>query len=256
MFASQFLMNNIALIFGTIAKAVNKKASGYGLYLTTVARDGGLREDSIALIACMIHSRTSQKYEKKVLTAGWNDALLDGLEKEKAHFEKIKEAEDNVNILSQIDCSDTDLKAAIGELEHLLDITPAQFQIVWDNLNLTTKHRFERAEDKDSTSRLDWMASIWILDRINANHMDNTKGSSVKRVEDLSIKDMIASDKEKDYIFINLVSYFAHRLIKRHPHIYKSISTCIKPNRPHQFQAAMDQKSEEITGKQKKHKIG
>ena len=94
------------------------------------------------------------------------------------------------------------------------------------------------------------------LPRINANHMDNTKDSSVKRVEDLSIKDMIASDKEKDYIFINLVSYFAHRLVKRHPHIYKSISTCIKPNRPHQFQAAMDQKSEEITGKQKKHKIG
>ena len=94
------------------------------------------------------------------------------------------------------------------------------------------------------------------LPRINANHMDNTKGSSVRSVEDLSIKDMIASDKEKDYIFINLVSYFAHRLVTRHPHIYKSISTCINPNRPHQFQAAMDQKSEEITGKENKHKIG
>ena len=54
-------------MLGTIAKAVNKKASGYGLFLTTAARDGGLREDSLGLLACLVHSRTSQKYDKKIL---------------------------------------------------------------------------------------------------------------------------------------------------------------------------------------------
>ena len=236
----------MALVFGTIAKAVNKKASGYGILLTTAARDGGLREDSLGLLACLVHSRTSQKYDKKILAAGWNDALKEALINEKLHFEKIKEAENKVSNLLY---SSTEWESAVGELEKLLDSTPPQYQMVWDNLNLSTKHRFERAEDKKSTFRLDWMASLWIRDRISANHMDNTRGTSVKHVDDLAIKDMIPSEEEKDYVFINLVSYFSYRLIQRHPQIYKSIASSIRPNKPHQFQSAMNRRSSEMTGR-------
>ena len=242
-------MNNMALILSTIAKVVNKKATGYALCLTTVARDGGLREDSLSMLACMVHSRTSQRHDKKVLANGWNDTLLAELKKEKDHFDKIREAEKRVASCIENVSNDTEIEAASNELDDLLDNTSPQFQLVWDNLNLTTKHRFERSGDAhDTSSKVDWVASIWIRDRIDANHMDNRRGVTVKDIDSLTIKDFVASDKEKDYVFINLVHYFASRLVKRHPLIYKSIASSIRPNKPHQFQAAMNQKSIEVTG--------
>ena len=110
-------------------------------------------------------------------------------------------------------------------------------------------YRFERASDKnDKTDRVDWMGSVWIRDRINANHLDNRKGTTVKDVEDLSLQDMIPTKKEKDYVFRSLISYFSYRLVQRHPKMYKSINKSIRPNRVHQYQEAMDSKTEEVTG--------
>ena len=92
------------------------------------------------------------------------------------------------------------------------------------------------------------MASVWIRDRINANHLDNRKGTTVKDVEDLSLQDMIPTKKEKDYVFRNLISYFSYRLVQRHPKMYKSINKSIRPNRVHQYQKAMNSKTEEVKG--------
>ena len=78
--------------------------------------------------------------------------------------------------------------------------------------------------------------------------MDHRPGVSLKDVSNLSIKDMVPSKYEKDYILMSLVYFFAYRLLQRHPVLFKTISSSISQNRPHQFQAAMDQKSEEFTG--------
>ena len=45
-----------------------------------------------------------------------------------------------------------------------------------------------------------------------------------------------------------LVSFFSSRLVERHPNLFKSITNHIKESRPHQFQEAMNKKSEEFTG--------
>ena len=140
------------------------------------------------------------------------------------------------------------IKAAEDQLEDLIDSTPPQLQAVWDNLNLRTKHRYERVGDNYADSNLDWMASLWVKDRISANHMEHRSGIPLKDVSSLSIKDMVPSDPEKDYIFTALVFYFSYRLMQRHPDLFKAISSCIKQNKPHQFQEAMDGKSEEFTG--------
>ena len=56
-FSSQFLINNVCLIYSTISKIINRQATGYALLLTTAARDGGLREDSIKILAPLLHPR-------------------------------------------------------------------------------------------------------------------------------------------------------------------------------------------------------
>ena len=64
-FESQHLLNISSLIYSTVSKTINQKASGYALLLTTAARDGGLREDSLRLFSSvMVHPRTSQKFDK------------------------------------------------------------------------------------------------------------------------------------------------------------------------------------------------
>ena len=125
---------------------------------------------------------------------------------------------------------------------------PPQLQLVWDNLNARMKHRVERLGDTYSDANLDWVGSIFIKDRIDVNHMDHQEGLAVKSVDELSIADMVPSDKEKDYVFQGLIHYFSYRLVKRHPALFKSLSSCIQPNKPHQFQNAVDSKSQEFTG--------
>jgi hypothetical protein len=246
-FKSQFLLNNIAGIYSMVGRILNRNATGYALLLTTSARDGGLREDSLKLFSSMVHPRTSQRYDKSVLSVGWDTKLKMALKTEANHFKEQKQAEAKIEKLLLDGADDKTVGAAKSDLEDLLDTAPPQLQMVWDNLNLRTKHRFERAGDAYSDSNLDWMASMWIRDRIDANHMEHREGVALKGAENLSIKDLIPSEKEKDYIFIALIDYFSYRLVQRHPLLFKSISGCIKQSRPHQFQKAMDSRSEEFT---------
>ena len=57
------------------------------------------------------------------------------------------------------------------------------------NLNLRTKHRFERVVDKDTYAdcNLDWMGSLWVKDRISANHMEHSPGVLTSEKNDVSI---------------------------------------------------------------------
>ena len=245
---STLLLNTITLLYSTVGKLINRKATGYALLLTTAARDGGLREDTLRLLCCMVHPRTSQKYDKEVLGEGWDNQLKESLKREKDHFEKQRAAQNNIEKLCNDFGSEDDITAANDYLENLLDTAPPQVQKVWDNLNLRTKHRYQRAADEYSSSNLDWMASLWIQDRIDSNHMENRQGVAVKDVRNLNIKDMVASEKEKDYVFRALIAYYAHRLVTRHPMMFKAIAGCIKPNIPHQFQQAMNTKTTEFTG--------
>ena len=247
-FESQYLLNTLTLLYSTVAKTLNQKASAYALLLTTTARDGGLREDSLHLLSCMVHPRTSQKYDKEVLSLGWDSKFKESLKTEKNHFVAQKEAEERIEKLFEEDAPLETIEAARAELEDLKDTTPPQLQGVWDNLNLRTKHRFERVGDDYKDNNLDWMASLWVKDRISANHMEHRSGIPLKDVSNLSIKDMVPSTPEKEYVFIALVRYFSYRLVQRHPDLFKAISNCIKQNKPHQFQEAMDGKSEEFTG--------
>ena len=90
---SQFLINIVSVLYSTVSKVINRKATGYALLLTTAARDGGLREDSIKFFSILVHPRTSQKDDKEVLASGWNTELRKQLDNEREHFVKIKVAE-------------------------------------------------------------------------------------------------------------------------------------------------------------------
>ena len=184
-FESQFLLNKICLLFSILAQSVNKKATAYALLLTTAVRHGGLREDSLKLLACLVHPRTSQKYDKSVLARNWDKPLNDALKKEKDHFQLVKEAEIDLKESICDNSSEDTICLKKSKLEALLDETPPQLQLVWDNMNLLSKHRFERMDDKPTDLRVDWMASLWIKDRIDANHMQHRDEESLMDICDL-----------------------------------------------------------------------
>ena len=141
-FRSQKLKNIVALLYSTGSKYVNRKAIGFALQLTTAARDGGLREDSLNILSCFVHPRTSQVYDKEILANGWDTYLQSLLQEEKEHFEKIRSAENLLEKIHEDDYGSDDLKQnAQDKLDQLLDETPPQFQLVWDNMNIATKHR-------------------------------------------------------------------------------------------------------------------
>ena len=73
-------------------------------------------------------------------------------------------------------------------------------------------------------------------------------GAPLKAPHKLMIEDFVPSDTEKDYVFRSLVHYYAHRLVERYPLAFNSIKSSIKPNKPHQFETEMDEKSQEFTG--------
>ena len=110
----------------------------------------------------------------------------------------------------------------------LEDTVPPQLQLVWDNLNLRSKHKFERQKDNYYDSNFDWMASLWILERISANHMKHVPGQALKEHISLSIQDFIPSEDEKNYVFTSLVHYYTSRLVCRHPEVFKSINSSIQ----------------------------
>ena len=120
--------NVVAMIFSLIANVINRKATGYALVLTTMARHGGMREDSIKLLCCLCHPRTSQKYDKEVLAKDWDVALKKTLALELSSFQEASQNSDH-------------------------PVVP-QLQLVWDNINLKTKHRFERKNDDYNKNHL------------------------------------------------------------------------------------------------------
>ena len=138
--------------------------------------------------------------------------------------------------------------AVVRDEDDEVSVCPPQVQLVWDNLNLSIKHRFERKGDDKTQMQRDWMGSIWIKDRIDLSHMEYREGCTIKSVDDLRIGDMIPSQAEKDYVFGSLVAYFTSRLVERHPKVFKSLNQYIKPYKPHQFQQEMSRKSDEYTG--------
>ena len=152
------------------------------------------------------------------------------------------------DISSSTDASYVEIDAAKSDLENLLKKRPPQVQIVWDNLNVSLKHRYERKGDDYAQTHMDWMASLWIKDRIDVSHLEDKEGLSVLNVADLKISDMLPTEPEKGYIFKSLVAYYSSRLVNRHPNVFKSINQCIKPNQPHQFQDEMNRESSEYTG--------
>ena len=228
---SKHLTNNLAMLFSTIAKTINRKASGYGLLLTAIARDGGLREDSLKLLCNLCHPRTAQKYDRVVLANGWDTKLKEVLSSESLHFQELQNAEVQLEQLSG-ESSSQEQVVASAEIELLRNQLPPQVQLVWDNLNLRTKHRHERQGDNYFDSNFDWMASLWIQERVLANHMDHKPGQALKEPTHLSIQDFVPSQPEEDYFFTSLVHYYASRLTSRHPLVFKSLNSCIKVRQP------------------------
>ena len=207
---SSDIRNVVAMMFSLLARLLNRKASGYAHLLTSEARDGGLREDSIKLMANYTHPRTVQKFDKEVLAKDWDSELLDALDYELSVF-------------------NSNLEAYKNHLQSELDPTSIpQVQPVWDNLNLRSKHRFERMTDNYADSNYDWMASLWIQERVNASHMRHEPGKALKQAEELNIQDFVPSLPELNYVFTSLVHYQAKRLITRHPEMFKSSNSCIK----------------------------
>ena len=247
-FSSQHLMNIVATVYSIAARLTNRQAIGFALQQTTAVRDGGSREDTIKPLPNLVHPRTSQKYDKSVLASGWNENLKKCLQAELEHFKAEEELARKIQELLASENTDLDRIAELkNEYNKLLSNAPPQIQLVWDNLNMSTKHRFKRCDDDIAALTLDWMASLWVKDRVNVNHMEH-QGVPLKSAEELTIEDMVPIQAEKDYIFRCLVSYFSHSLLDRYPLLFKSLKPGIRQNRPHQFQQAMDKKSEEYTG--------
>ena len=244
---NKHLKNNISLIYSTLSKLVNRKATGFALVQTAAARDGGLREDSIKLFSNFCHPRTMQRYDSEVLAKNWDKELKKTLANEFSHFEALREAEEHLAETVQQGLVDGEAEAE-EKVQQLLDTVPPQVQCVWDNLNLRSKHRFPREGDNYGESNLDWMASLWIKERIVVNNMEHSQNSSIKKVSDLTIADFVPSQKELDYLFRGLIRYYSYRLVHRHPILFKSINSSVRVNQPHQFEAEMSKKSEEFTG--------
>ena len=215
------IMNIVAMCYSTIAKSVNRKASGYGLLLTTVARDGGLREDSMKVFCILCHPRTAQKLDKEILANGWERKLKQVLASESLQFHEIQ----GEDCLISRETSGHDAAMEVGLIRSM---SGPQVQLVWDNLNLRSKHCFERQRDDYSAVNLDWMASLWIQERISAEHMRHTRGQALKEPENLNIQDFVPSQLEENFIFTGLVHYYSHRLVTRHPFVFKSLASCIK----------------------------
>ena len=245
-------MNIVANVYSIAARFTNRQAIGFALQQTTAVRDGGLREDTIKLLPNLVHPRTSQKYDKSVLASGWNENLKQCLQAELEHFKAEEELAKKIQELLALENPHLDrhldrLAELKDEYDKLLSNAPPQIQLVWDNLNISSKHRFKRCDDDIAALTLDWMASLWVKDRVNVNRMEH-QGVPLKSAEELTIEDMVPIQVEKDYIFRCLISYLSHSLLERYPLLFKSLKPGIRQNRPHQFQQAMDKKSEEYTG--------
>ena len=221
-------INVVAMVISTIAKTINRKATAYALLLTTVARDGGMREDSMKIFCNLVSPRTAQRYDTDVLSKGWDSDVKKELLMEALHFAELLEAETE---LKALDLNSSERESVLKKVQSLRATIPPQIQIVWDNLNLRTKHRYERKTDCYAEYNFDWMACLLIKERMSANHMKHELGHSLKDPNDLQIEDFTVSEYEKAYIFERLVSYYAYRLVQRHPQVFGSIQRKMKVTR-------------------------
>ena len=244
-FKSQFLLNNICAIYSTVARILNRNATGYALLLGVMARDGGLREESLKIFPQLCHVRTLQKYDR-VLEMNSKDSLMQKLDSEKKFHVNLKNAKEKVADLSEEGTID-ELQAAETELKEIQSQHPKFLTTVWDNLNLRGERRHDRTGDLWSDFNHDFMTSLHITERIDATHMDNS-GKAFKKPQDLSIEDFVPGDNELELIFNSLIAMYSHSLVNRHPVVFKSLRKAIKDYSPHQFHEEMQKKSEEFTG--------
>ena len=100
-FKSQFLLNNICAIYSTVARILNRNATGYSLLLGVMARDGGLREESLKIFPQFCHVRTLQRYDR-VLEMNSKDSLIQKLDAEKRFHVNLKNAKAKVEDLSEV----------------------------------------------------------------------------------------------------------------------------------------------------------
>ena len=243
-FESQYLLNSVCTIYSIIARIHNRLAIGYSLLLGVAARDGGLREESLKIIPHLPHVRTIQRYDK-ILAKDFRIKLRTQLEEESNYFNELKQAEIRLETLSLSDNSE--FLRAQESLDEIKNKYPKLLSTVWDNLNVRASSRYERADDKWSDLNYDFMTSLHILDRIDANHLDDTN-RYVKKPEELKIDDFCPSKSELEFLLCSMVPMFTHTLVKRFPILYASLKDAIVDHIPHQYQAEMNIKSQEFTG--------
>ena len=159
-----------------------------------------MREDSMKLLCNLCHPRTAQKYDMEVLSLGWDDNLREVLNSELLHFQELRRAELSLDLLDEATHSQID--AAAAHIELLKVSMPLQVQLVWDNLNIRSKHKFERKGDKYEESNFDWMASIFIQERISANHMEHSPGSALKEADEMAIEDFVPTQHEGGLVWV------------------------------------------------------
>ena len=233
-------------MYSIIARILNRKATGFALFVGSIARNGGLREDSLKLLPQCVHPRTLQKYDHS-LQAHSREPLHEQLMEEKTFIDNIKKIVEQMETLSIDDDSQVKLNELENELESLKQNTPKMLTTGWDNLNLGGTRRHERMTDNLEDMHRDCMTSLHIKERIDVNHLPNA-GKAFKLPEELTLEDYIPSKPEKEFVFSSLIPLFSAALVKRHPTLFKSLNSVIKDHFPHQFQSQMSEKSEEYTG--------
>ena len=87
-FNSQYLLNNLCALYSIIARILNRNATGYSLLLGVMARDGGLREESLKIFPQFSHVRTLQKYDL-VLAKDAKAPLMEKLKIEREFYNKV-----------------------------------------------------------------------------------------------------------------------------------------------------------------------
>ena len=86
-----------------------------------------------------------------------------------------------------------DTETAHQSVQKLRREAPKQLQCVWNNLNLHPKHRFEKMADP--VSEINWMASLWMKERIDVNYLNDDVKKPSKKIAELSVADFLPTSK-------------------------------------------------------------
>ena len=124
-FEQQHITNLVAILYAAISKHINREASGFCLFLTTILRDGGLREDSMRILNYILcDPRTAQRYDTDVLAKDWDADLCNILEGEQRHYDELREAEKVLDTM--IDDSPQEITVAVNDIKALKAKIPPQ----------------------------------------------------------------------------------------------------------------------------------